>query len=270
MTSVGAFTFVLHSHLPYARLAGRWPHGEEWIHEAASETYIPLLNALYELRDDGVEYKITIGMTPVLSEQLDDEDVRDHFDEFLDDKIARAKQDVLRFRGDLWEQAQAKTKTKGVPREEAEEGELPPVDRKKVEAAKTASDAEPEKPWWVGDKHLQFLAGFYQQYYENIKESFDSKYNRDIPGAFKVLQDEGYVEIITCAATHGYLPLLGYDSSLRGQLRTGDILKETLRVYGFLNVLIARRITRKMARCDPVSSIFWRKPESSCFSVKPI
>ena len=26
----GAFTFVLHSHLPYCRLAGRWPHGEEW------------------------------------------------------------------------------------------------------------------------------------------------------------------------------------------------------------------------------------------------
>jgi len=45
----GAFTYVLHSHLPYCRNAGRWPHGEEWIHEAASETYIPLLNALYDL-----------------------------------------------------------------------------------------------------------------------------------------------------------------------------------------------------------------------------
>ena len=33
MSSKGAFTFVLHSHLPYARMAGRWPHGEEWIHE---------------------------------------------------------------------------------------------------------------------------------------------------------------------------------------------------------------------------------------------
>ena len=28
---LGAFTFVLHTHLPYARMAGRWPHGEEWI-----------------------------------------------------------------------------------------------------------------------------------------------------------------------------------------------------------------------------------------------
>ena len=24
---IGAFTFVLHSHIPYCRRAGRWPHG---------------------------------------------------------------------------------------------------------------------------------------------------------------------------------------------------------------------------------------------------
>ena len=36
--------FVLHGHLPYARRQGQWPHGEEWIHEAASTTYIPLLD----------------------------------------------------------------------------------------------------------------------------------------------------------------------------------------------------------------------------------
>ena len=35
MNPIGAFTFVLHSHLPYVWMAGRWPHGEEWIHEAA-------------------------------------------------------------------------------------------------------------------------------------------------------------------------------------------------------------------------------------------
>ena len=106
------FTFVLRSHLPYARLAGRWPHGEEWIHEAASETYIPLLNALYDLRAEGLRYKITIGITPVLAAQLADPDVLDHLDEYLDDKIARAKQDVLRFRGE--------EEPVGVAREEAE------------------------------------------------------------------------------------------------------------------------------------------------------
>ncbi len=218
MSAIGAFTFVLHSHLPYARLAGRWPHGEEWIHEAASETYIPLLNALYDLRDEGVKYKITIGITPVLAEQLADPDVLDHLDEYLDDKIARAKADVLRFRGE--------EEAAGVPREEAEEGELPPVDREAVADALEASDeaedalAE-EKPWWVGHAHLEYLARFYQQYYETIKDALDRRYNRDLIGAFKRLQDEGYIEITTSAATHGYLPLLGRDSSVRAQIHTG-------------------------------------------------
>ena len=58
----GAFTFVLHSHLPYARQAGMWPHGEEWVHEALAETYLPLLDALYDLREEGVPFRLTIGL----------------------------------------------------------------------------------------------------------------------------------------------------------------------------------------------------------------
>lgn len=229
MSKLGAFTFVLHSHLPYARLAGRWPHGEEWIHEAASETYIPLLNALYDLKDEGLNYKITIGITPVLAEQLADPTVCDHLDEYLDDKIARAKQDILRFRGDLWEEELARN-VQPVDRTEAVEGELPPVNRKAVEEKLTESDKllektpvfeEPEKPWWVGHKHLENLASWYLNYYETIKDSFDRRFNRDIIGAFKVLQDEGYIEVTTCAATHGYLPLLGTDAAIRGQIKTG-------------------------------------------------
>ena len=34
------------------------------------------------------------------------------------------------------------------------------------------------------------------------------RHGGDIVGAFRRLQDDGYIEIITCAATHGYLPLL--------------------------------------------------------------
>ena len=72
MAKRGAFTFVLHSHLPYARNAGKWPHGEEWVHEAIADTYIPLLDALNELVDEGVNFKLTIGITPILAEQLAD------------------------------------------------------------------------------------------------------------------------------------------------------------------------------------------------------
>ncbi len=181
MSPVGAFTFVLHSHLPYARKAGRWPHGEEWIHEAAAETYVPLLQALYDLKEDGVPYKLTIGITPVLGEQLADGAVKDHFDQYLDDKIEAASRDVPRFQE-------------------------------------------------VGDLHLEYLATFYRDKYTSVKRDFDMRFERDIPGAFKTLQDEGYVEIITSAATHGYLPLIGHDSSIYGQLRTGVASYE--RLYG--------------------------------------
>ncbi len=95
--SRGSFTFVLHSHLPYCRRAGRWPHGEEWLHEAASETYLPLLAALHDLAGEGVRYRLTIGVTPVLAEQLADADVRANLEDYLIDQRDRAYSDVARF-----------------------------------------------------------------------------------------------------------------------------------------------------------------------------
>lgn len=88
---------MLHSHLPYARQAGMWPHGEEWIHEAIAETYVPLLNALYDLREEGVPFHLTIGVTPVLAEQLADPLIVDHFIGYAAERSARAAQDVERF-----------------------------------------------------------------------------------------------------------------------------------------------------------------------------
>ncbi|MDP2728045.1 MAG: hypothetical protein Q8P59_10950, partial [Dehalococcoidia bacterium] len=93
----GAFTFVLHSHIPYCRKAGQWPHGEEWLHESLSESYLPLLNALYDLRDEGCPFKLTLGLTPVLVEQIADPLILDHFRTFVADKIDRAHSDISRF-----------------------------------------------------------------------------------------------------------------------------------------------------------------------------
>lgn len=94
---VGAFTFVLHSHLPYVRRAGRWPHGEEWIHEATSETYLPLLDGLFDLKQRGLPVRLTIGLTPVLVEQLADPLVIDNLEAFMTDRRDRAEADVIRF-----------------------------------------------------------------------------------------------------------------------------------------------------------------------------
>ncbi len=100
MSAIGAFTFVLHSHLPYARLAGRWPHGEEWVHEAATETYIPLLKTLYTLKAEGVPFRLTMGITPTLAEQLTDPLVLQNINQYLDDKIAAAQRDYDQFTKD--------------------------------------------------------------------------------------------------------------------------------------------------------------------------
>lgn len=96
----GSTTFVLHSHLPYCRLAGRWPHGEEWLHEAMLECYLPLIRALRRLsREVPGSLGVTINMTPVLTEQIGDPLMREHFREYLAERIERAAADKARFGG---------------------------------------------------------------------------------------------------------------------------------------------------------------------------
>ncbi|MBN1257906.1 MAG: DUF1957 domain-containing protein, partial [Planctomycetes bacterium] len=48
---------------------------------------------------------------------------------------------------------------------------------------------------------------------------YEKVYQRDLLGAFRRLQDKGYLELITCAATHGFLPLFSHPSCVRAQLR---------------------------------------------------
>ena len=62
--------FALHSHLPYVLNHGRWPHGSDWLSEAAVDTYLPLLEALDALETEGVPAPITLGVTPILASQL--------------------------------------------------------------------------------------------------------------------------------------------------------------------------------------------------------
>lgn len=169
---LGSFTFVLHSHIPYVRKAGRWPHGEEMLHEVMAETYVPLLNALYDLKAEGIEPRLTIGLTPILLEQIADAEVRNHFELYLQERLALAEADLTRYEKNR-------------------------------------------------DGHLTYLARWYRDWYANILSSFRDKFNRDLVGAFNQLHTSGNLDILTCAATHGYLPLFERDSTIYGQLKTG-------------------------------------------------
>ena len=232
MTYRGTFMFVLHSHLPYARLAGRWPHGEEWIHEAAAETYIPLLETLYDLVEEGVRFKLNVGITPVLVEQLADPLILEHFNQYLDERIASARRDILFFSGlpvdsELPLQAEGRVLVTG---EKATAIDARTVsEQRALLEAEAAAGGNPPRPAVVttyepvptAEPHLRFLAEWYKIHYENVKRAFNSRFGKDIIGAFRRLQNDGFIEIITSAATHAYLPLLSRDSSIAAQVQTG-------------------------------------------------
>ena len=166
-----AFAIVLHSHLPYARGAGRWPHGEEWIHEAVLGTYLPILTTLHDLRAADVPFRMTIGLTPILLDQLADRDVIQRTVQYIDDQIRRAETDRVHLR------------TEGLT-------------------------------------HRAELAEFYSAVYRSLGTAYVARFDRDIPAAFADLARTGHVEILTSAATHGYLPLLD-EAAVRLQLATG-------------------------------------------------
>lgn len=87
------FNLVLHSHLPYVKKAGRWPFGEEWFYEAMLETYIPLSMAFYRLIDKGIEWRLTLGVTPVLVEQMFDPYMIYETEKYIENKIELAYKD---------------------------------------------------------------------------------------------------------------------------------------------------------------------------------
>ena len=101
---VGRFMLVLHSHMPYVLSHGKSPHGTDWIFESAAECYLPILDALDRLKNQGIKPRWTINMTPILAEQLDDPSFKDGFEEYCQEKIDAASMDKEKFKaeGELW------------------------------------------------------------------------------------------------------------------------------------------------------------------------
>jgi 1,4-alpha-glucan branching enzyme len=64
------------------------------------------------------------------------------------------------------------------------------------------------------------LTKWWAEFYERIKDTYINRFNKDIVGAFKKLQDQDLLDIITCGATHGYAPLLSKDTSINAQFKT--------------------------------------------------
>jgi 1,4-alpha-glucan branching enzyme len=72
-----------------------------------------------------------------------------------------------------------------------------------------------------GEIDLARLQRMWRDYYANILAYFADMIDEDIPGAFRRASDAGSFELLTSAATHGYLPLLGLDENVRAQIELG-------------------------------------------------
>ena len=163
--------FVLHGHIPDVVGHGTWPHGENWLYEAAAESYLPFLARARALAADGVRVRFTVGLTPVLAEQLQDP----------------------RFK-------------EGFPRYLAQRARAAALDR---EALGT-----------IGDEGA-FLGEGWRRFYTDLRETFLALPGHDVVAAFRELADEGLIEPIASAATHGFLPLLPNDRAIARQLDVG-------------------------------------------------
>jgi 1,4-alpha-glucan branching enzyme len=64
---IGDIAIVLHSHMPYVEGFGTYPFGEEWLFDAVLRSYLPVLE---------IAAGVTMSVTPVLADQLEDEGVQ--------------------------------------------------------------------------------------------------------------------------------------------------------------------------------------------------
>jgi 1,4-alpha-glucan branching enzyme len=154
----GYLLLQLHAHLPYVRHPEHEHFLEEdWLYEAITETYIPLLSRFEKLADEGIPFRVTMTLTPPLVQMLRDELLQSRYTRHIDSLCELAGRELERTRHD--------------PR-------------------------------------LHKTAKFYEHHFNHTRWLWHEHYKKDLVGAFRRLQDRGCLEVITCGATHGFLPLM--------------------------------------------------------------
>ncbi|MBN1594940.1 DUF1957 domain-containing protein [candidate division FCPU426 bacterium] len=83
---------------------------------------------------------------------------------------------------------------------------------KLIELAEKEVERTRWQPEFNGTAHM------YLDRFRQARWLFEEKYHRNIASAFRKFQDLGYLEIITCGATHGYLPLMINRTAQKAQI----------------------------------------------------
>ncbi len=99
--SKGFLAIVLHAHLPYVRHPEYEDSLEEnWLYEAITETYIPVLSVLEGLVRDGVDFRLTLSLSPTLSSMLLDPFLQSRYDRRLRSLLELAGKEENRTRAE--------------------------------------------------------------------------------------------------------------------------------------------------------------------------
>ena len=100
MTPQGYLALVLHAHLPFVRHPEYDEFLEEdWFYEAITETYIPLVDMMDGLLNDGCDFRLTMSITPPLAAMLSDPLLQDRYVRTVDKGIELAYKEINRTKG---------------------------------------------------------------------------------------------------------------------------------------------------------------------------
>ncbi|WP_415878996.1 glycoside hydrolase family 57 protein [Methylomonas sp. TEB] len=168
----GYLSIVLHAHLPYVHHPEHDSFFEEnWLFEAITECYLPLLAMLERLHVDQVPYRLTLSLSPTLMTMLRDPLLQNRYLHYLQGRLELAERELER--------------TRRLPQFEP-------------------------------------LAQTYMQWFQDALHRYQHRYQCDLLTAFQRHHSAGCLELITTAATHGFLPLLNVSPvSVRNQIGVG-------------------------------------------------
>jgi 1,4-alpha-glucan branching enzyme len=97
----GYLSLILHAHLPFVRHPEHEKFLEEnWLFEAITETYVPLLQLLERWHRDGLKPRLTLTLTPTLCSMLRDPILQARYERHLNELIELADKEIHRTR---WE-----------------------------------------------------------------------------------------------------------------------------------------------------------------------
>lgn len=98
----GYLILILHAHLPYIRHPEHEYFLEEnWLYEAITESYMPLIDVFDRLLNDNIDFRITLSLSPTLVEMFNDSFLRERYLRYINNLIELSEKELLRNRGDI-------------------------------------------------------------------------------------------------------------------------------------------------------------------------